>query len=159
MGGERKYRHVSASLSLTLSLFLFSPPASLHPAFHKLCTPIYTQLRLNDSNAMCLSSIEKGRESSSLRGPELLCTFISMQCSGGIDRWRHMPEIDVMLLIAGYYDTLFSFPLSFFFYHASRVSYLEICKEMIHFNLYFSGGYSNNLNIPFMQRSPDVICL
>lgn len=60
MGGEE----VQACLSHSLSLF----PGSLHPAFHKLCTPIYTRLHFNDFNAMCLSSIEKkGRESSSLR--------------------------------------------------------------------------------------------
>lgn len=75
---ERKYRHASASHPL--SPFF---PGSHHPAFHKLCTPIYTQLPLNDFNAVCLRATEKERESSSLRGPELLlkCTFISMQCS------------------------------------------------------------------------------
>ncbi len=90
---ERKYRHVSPSLSLSLSLtHTFSPlffRGSLHPAFHKLCMPIYTQLHLHDFDAMCLSCIEKGRESSSLGRPELLwkCTFHALL--RGIDRWRH----------------------------------------------------------------------
>lgn len=78
MGGEE----VQACLSLSYSLALSSIFSwSLHPAFHKLYTPIYTRLHLNDFNAMCLSSIEKGRESSSLRGAELLwmCAFISMK--------------------------------------------------------------------------------
>lgn len=97
MGGE-----VQACLSLSVSLSLTQ---SLHPAFYKLCTPIYTQLCHNDFNAMCLSSIEKERESSFLRGLALLwkCTFISTQCLRVlIDGGMGEHEIDMMLLIKDY---------------------------------------------------------
>lgn len=52
---ERKFRHVSASLSFSFSPFFHG---SLHPAFHKLCTPIYTRPQLNEFDAISLSSIE-----------------------------------------------------------------------------------------------------
>lgn len=87
---ERKHRHVCPPLSGSLSLSPFFP-WSFHPALYKLCTPIYTGLGLNDFNAMCLSSIEKRTESSSLRRPDLLwtCTFIPSAVLQGIDGWRH----------------------------------------------------------------------
>lgn len=86
---ERKYRHVSASLPFFLDHTI--------PPLHKLHTPIYTQLPLNDFNAVCLSDIEKERESSSRKGTELLwkCTFISMQFPRVLTH-DGTPEIDMI---------------------------------------------------------------
>lgn len=97
--GQRGSTGMSLPLTLSLPFFL----GSRCPAFHKLCTPIYTLLPLSDFNGVCLSPIEKKGESSSLRQPRLLwkCTFISTQCSRvlvckdmGEHAWKRCDVVD-----------------------------------------------------------------
>lgn len=151
---------VQACLCLSPSLSPFFL-GSHRPAFHKLCTPIYTLLPLSDFNGVCLSPIEKKRESSSLRRRRLLwkCTFISKQCSRvlvckdmGEHAWNRRDVVDnrppaAFSTQSGNFFPFPSFFLSQGFYCARIVSYLEICKDKSQCNLYFSRIYSNNLNI------------
>lgn len=130
-----RYRHASPSLSLSLSHSLTLPFSwSVHPAFYKLCTPIYTQLCHNDFNAVCLSSIEKERESSFLRGLALLwkCTFISTQClrlliDGGLGEhaWNRHDVVDERLL--GSFATWFGFYFHILLFSCVQTLFL-ICQ-------------------------------
>lgn len=136
-------RGTGMSLPLSLSHSLTLPFSwSLHPAFYKLCTPIYTQLCHNDFNAMCLSSIERERESSVLRGLALLskCTFIATKClrvliDGGLGEhaWNRHDVVGKRQL--GSSATRFGsyFHILLFFYCANTSSYLSICEECFSF--------------------------
>lgn len=76
---ERKYRHVSPSLSLS---FFFSVDPSILPStnYARPFTPGFVSMILMQC---VLALLKRERESSALRGVELLwkCTLIFMQCS------------------------------------------------------------------------------
>lgn len=135
---KRKRRHVSASHPGSP----FSPdPTDLTPA--EACMPIYTQLPLSDSDAVCLGSAEKEREGRRafvevhFRFPAVL---------------QGRPEIDMILLTGTWIA-----PAKV---HAASISHLETIRSAItHFNLCISRIFSNNLNVSFMQGFSDVIKL